>query len=53
MMLKFLIDYHDLNSIRFSGKFDKETLEQVMKALVTITPFNYTIKQNSVTISKN
>jgi ferric-dicitrate binding protein FerR (iron transport regulator) len=51
--VKFLINYPELNSVRFSGKFDKETLEQVLKALVTVTPFNYTFKQNNVSISKN
>jgi ferric-dicitrate binding protein FerR (iron transport regulator) len=51
--VKFLVNYPELNSVRFSGKFDKETLEQVLKALVTVTQFNYTIKQNIVSISKN
>ncbi len=47
-----VVNYPVLNTIRFSGKFDKETLEQVLNALVTITPFNYSIKQNLITISK-
>jgi transmembrane sensor len=50
--VKILIDYPKLNSARFTGEFDKETLEQVLNALVTVTPFNYTIKQNRITISE-
>lgn len=50
--VKIQIDYPELKSARFSGKFDKETLEQVLNALVTVTPFNYTIKQNLITISE-
>jgi ferric-dicitrate binding protein FerR (iron transport regulator) len=51
--VKFIVNYPALNSARFTGKFDKETLEQVLNALVTVTPFNYNIKQNLITISKN
>jgi len=51
--VKILVNNPELNSARFTGKFDKETLEQVLNALVTVTPFNYNIKQNLITISKN
>ena len=51
--VKIVVNYRELNSARVTGKFDKETLEQVLNALVTVTPFNYTIKQNLITISKN
>jgi transmembrane sensor len=51
--VKILVNNPELNSARFTGKFDKETLEQVLNALVTVTPFKYSIKQNLVTISKN
>jgi ferric-dicitrate binding protein FerR (iron transport regulator) len=51
--VKIVVNYPELNSARFTGKFDKETLEQVLNALVTVTPFNYNIKQNLITISKN
>jgi ferric-dicitrate binding protein FerR (iron transport regulator) len=50
--VKIEVNYPELNSARFTGKFDKETLEQVLNALVTVTPFNYNIKQNLITISK-
>jgi transmembrane sensor len=50
--VKLFVNYPELNSARFTGKFDKETLEQVLKALVTVTPFNYNIKQNLITISE-
>jgi ferric-dicitrate binding protein FerR (iron transport regulator) len=51
--VKIEVKYQELNSARFTGKFDKETLEQVLNALVTVTPFKYTIKQNIITITKN
>ena len=51
--VKIVVNYPELNRARFTGKFDKETLEQILKALVTVTPFNYNIKQNLITISKN
>jgi len=51
--VKIIVNYPELQTARFTGKFDKETLEQVLKALVTVTPFNYNIKQNLITISKN
>jgi transmembrane sensor len=50
--VKILDNYPELNSARFTGKFDKETIEQVLNALVTVTPFKYTIKQNLITISE-
>ena len=46
------VSYSELNLVRFTGKFDKETVEQVLKALVTVTPFKYDIKQNQITITK-
>lgn len=50
--VKIEVKYQELNSARFTGKFDKETLEQVLNALVTIIPFKYSIKQNIITITK-
>jgi transmembrane sensor len=50
--VNILVDNPELNSARFTGKFDKETLEQVLNALVTVTPFKYNIKQNLITISR-
>jgi transmembrane sensor len=50
--VKIILTYPELNSARFTGKFDKETIEQVLNAIVTITPFKYNIKQNLVTISE-
>lgn len=50
--VKITLDNPQLSTARFTGKFDKETLEQVLNALVTVTPFNYTIKQNLITISE-
>jgi ferric-dicitrate binding protein FerR (iron transport regulator) len=39
--VKIEVSYQELNSARFTGKFDKETLEQVLNALVTVTPQVY------------
>jgi transmembrane sensor len=50
--VKIVVNDPGLLSVRFTGRFDKETIEQVFNALVTIAPFNYTIKQNLITISK-
>ncbi len=50
--VKIVVNYPELLSARFTGKIDKETIEQVLNALITITPFNYTIKKNLITISK-
>jgi ferric-dicitrate binding protein FerR (iron transport regulator) len=50
--VKILVNYPELNSARFTGKFDKETLEQVLNALETVTPFIYSVKQNLITISE-
>ncbi len=35
---------------RFTGKFDKETIEQALNALQLIVPFEYEIKKNNITI---
>lgn len=50
--VKIIVNDPELNSTRFTGKFDKETLEQVLIALETVTPFSHHIKQNLITISK-
>ncbi len=50
--VKVVVNDPGLLSVRFTGRFDKESIEQVLNALVTIAPFNYTIKQNHITISK-
>jgi transmembrane sensor len=51
--VKIVVNNPELNSARFTGKFDKETVEQVLKALSTVTHFNYDIKQNKISITKN
>lgn len=50
--VKIVVNDPELSTVRFTGRFDKETIQQVLNALVTIAPFNYTIKQNLITISK-
>jgi ferric-dicitrate binding protein FerR (iron transport regulator) len=42
----------ELKNARFSGKFDKETIEQAMKALTLVTRFHYEIEKNQIKITK-
>ncbi len=42
----------ELKDARFSGKFDKETIEQAMKALTLVTPFRFEMDKNKITITK-
>jgi len=51
--VQLTVKYPELKNARFSGKFDKETVEQVMNALSTITPFSYEIRKNQITIMQN
>jgi len=39
-----------LSNIRFSGKFDKETIQEVLEALMFIQPFSYEISKNKIKI---
>lgn len=47
-----IVNYPELYQARFTGTFDKETVEQVMNALSTITPFKYEIKKNQIVLNK-
>lgn len=51
--VKISVNYPELNNARFTGKFDKETVEQVFNALVTVTPFRYEIRKNQIIITKS
>jgi ferric-dicitrate binding protein FerR (iron transport regulator) len=42
-----------LKDFSFSGTLEDETLEQVLKAIRLSAPINYTIRQNTVTLSRN
>jgi len=50
--VEIILNHPDLKNARFSGKFDKETIEQAMKALTFVTPFHYKIEKNKITITK-
>jgi len=41
------VNYSELYQARFTGKFDKETVEQFLNGLSTLTPFRYEIKKIS------
>lgn len=45
-------EFNEIKEARISGKFDKETVEQAMKALTIATPFHYKIEKNKLTIFK-
>lgn len=42
-----------LEDVRFSAKFDKESIVDVLNALKIIEPFHYDISKNVITIRKN
>lgn len=46
------IHFLEISDERFSGKFEKETLQQSMEALSLIAPIRYTIEKNKVEIFK-
>lgn len=53
-LFKVNIDFkdHKVSLYRFSATFEKETIEQILKALQLSYPFHYTIENNNITISK-
>lgn len=50
--VRITMNYPELSKARFTGKFDKETVEMVLNALTQITPFQYEIRKNQITITK-
>ncbi|MFN8254341.1 MAG: FecR family protein [Bacteroidales bacterium] len=46
------INYKEIEQIRFSGKFDKESIAEVLDVLSMIEKFSYKIEKNKVTIDK-
>lgn len=50
--VKISIENPKLMAVRYTGTFEKETIEQALKALSTSLPFKYTIWKDSVTIWK-
>ena len=48
--VEILLKNDALSNIRFSGKFDKETIQEVLNALMFIQPFKYEINRNKITI---
>lgn len=51
--IKIEIKDQDLKKSRFSGSFDKETIEQALQALSYPVPFKYKIEKDSVLIFRN
>lgn len=44
------VESESLNKNRFSGKFDRESVQQVLDVLKLIQPFRYTMIKNKITI---
>ena len=51
--IQLVIKNQDLKNSKYTGRFEKETVEQALKALSLSLPFTYTIDHNKVTISEN
>ncbi len=45
-------EYPEINTKKYTGEFDIETIEDIFRILSTSTSFNYTINQNQITIRK-
>ena len=48
--VKIIIKSQKLRNERFTGKFENETTEQVLNALMIAEPFEYTMNKNIITI---
>jgi transmembrane sensor len=48
--VEILLEDDDLKDYRYTGAFEKETLEQALNALKLATPFEYTIEKNYIII---
>ncbi len=50
--VQIIIEDEQLKNSRYTGKFEKENIEQALEALSLSLPFEYTIDQNKITINK-
>ena len=48
--VRIIIKSQKLKKERFTGKFENETTEQVLNALMMAEPFEYTMDKNIITI---
>lgn len=48
--VKIINKFIELNGVKFNGSFEKENIEQAMRALSSSFPFSYTIKHDTVVI---
>lgn len=51
--VEITLNYTKLSDDVFSGKFDKESIQEVLDALKLIEPFNYDINKNKIEINSN
>ncbi len=47
-----LNEYPEINTQKYTGEFDIESIDEIFKILATSTPFEYNINQNKITIRK-
>jgi len=45
-------NFTSLNTVKFSGTFDTETIDEIVKAFQAYKSFNYTIKNNQIIINQ-
>lgn len=46
--VKMIFKNNNIRNLKFSGSFEKETLNEALHSLQIVTPFNYTIKRDTV-----
>ncbi len=46
--VKIIFTNNSLRDLKFSGEFEKETLDQALLSLQIVSPFRYKVKGNSV-----
>ncbi len=51
--VRFVFNDEELMDYVFSGKFEDETLDQVLEAMKLTAPITYRVKQNTVYLSRN
>jgi len=51
--VEITMDYTEIEQIRFSGKFDRESITEVLDVLSLLQKFKYEIHKNKVIITKN
>lgn len=51
--VEIVFAHHELEQMRFTGRFENETVAQALEAMQLATPFHFSMKGNSILISKS